>query len=78
MRAAAAYMMEEMRIMLNSAQLKAETWAELGNSLGWTRWNWRTVWTLDNMPNAHVGHQLHSGGICSKHCEVGDHWLQGL
>ena len=31
MGAAAAYMMEEMRIRLNSGQLKAETWAELGN-----------------------------------------------
>jgi hypothetical protein len=28
----AAYMMEEMRIRLNSAQLKAETGAELGNT----------------------------------------------
>ena len=32
MGAAAAYMMDIMRIRLNSAQLKAETGAELGNN----------------------------------------------
>jgi hypothetical protein len=33
MGAAAAYMMEKMRISLNAAQLKVRIWAELGNTV---------------------------------------------